>query len=132
VDVLAGRIELVFGSISPTLPHIRGGRLRALATTGSARLPALAEVPTVAEAALPGYDIALWMGILLPANAPPAVTGRLNREVTGILVVREVREALAGQGVEPAPGTPAEFRAHMEREIAKFRTLVRTAKIAAE
>ena len=132
VDVLSGRVELQFGSIAPTLPHIRSGRLRALATTGAARLSALPEVPTVAESGLPGYEVALWMGILAPAATPGAIVAKLNREIAAMLGTADMKEALVAQGLEPGASTPAAFSARIRDEIAKWRKVVKTAGVHAD
>jgi tripartite-type tricarboxylate transporter receptor subunit TctC len=129
VDLLAGRIEAQFGSIAPTLPHIRSGRLRALAVTGAARLAALPETPTVIEAGLRGYEVTLWFGILAPASTPPAIVTRLNRDMVAALATIEVKNALLAQGVEAAPGTPAEFTALIKSEVSKWRSVAKTAGI---
>ena len=132
VDLLSGRIDLQFGSISPTLPHIRIGRLRALAVTGAARLAALPEVPTVIESGLRGYEVTLWYGMLAPAATPGAIVTRLNREVVAILGSIEVREVLMAQGLEPGPMTPAAFAALIRNELAKWRRVAKTAGIHAQ
>jgi tripartite-type tricarboxylate transporter receptor subunit TctC len=132
LDVLSGRIELQFGSIAPTLPHIRSGKLRALAVTGAARLAVLPTVPTVIESGLRGYEVSLWMGILAPAHTPAAIVSRLNRELVATLGTTGVKDALIAQGVEPRPSTPAEFGAYIRAELAKYRKVVKTAGIVAE
>jgi tripartite-type tricarboxylate transporter receptor subunit TctC len=132
IDVLSGRIELQFGSISPTLPHIRSGRLRALAVTGATRLTNLPDVPTVAQSGLRGYEVTLWMGILAPAATSPAIVSRLNREVTAILRAADVKDALVAQGVEPSPSTPIAFATHIRNEIAKWRKVVTAAGVYAQ
>src|SRR5947208_1395709 len=85
LDLIEGRVDMQFGTIPPTLAHIREGKIRALAVTGEARSPALLEVPTIAEAGLPGYESSLWQALVVPAATPPAIVARLNREVTAIL-----------------------------------------------
>jgi tripartite-type tricarboxylate transporter receptor subunit TctC len=132
VDLLSGRINLQFGSISPTLPHIRSGRLRALAVTGAARLAALREVPTVIESGLRGYDVSLWYGMLAPAATPAAIVTRLNREVVAILGATDTIDVMVAQGLQPAPMTPAAFAALIRTELAKYRKVSATAGIHAE
>ena len=132
LDVLSGRIDLQFGSIAPTLPHIRSGKLRALAVTGATRLAALPAVPTVNESGLRGYEVSLWMGILAPAGTPAAIVSRLNRELIAILGTAGIKDALVAQGVEPRPSTPADFAAYIRAEIAKYRNVVKTAGIHVE
>ena len=129
VDLLAGRIELQFGSISPTLPHIRSNRLRALAVTGATRLAALAETPTVIESGLRGYEVTLWFGILAPAKTPSAIIARLNRDLVATINSPEVRDALLAQGVQPGAGTPAAFAGLIQRELEKWRGVAKAAGI---
>ena len=132
LDVLSGRIDLQFGSIAPTLPHIRSGKLRALAVTGATRLSALPAVPTVIESGLRGYEVSLWMGILAPAGTPAAIVSRLNRELVATLGTTGIKDALIAQGVEPRPTTPADFAAYIRAELAKYRNVVKSAGIVAE
>lgn len=132
VDLLSGRITLQFGSIAPTLPHIRSGRLRALAVTGATRLAALPEVPTVIESGLRGYEVSLWYGMLVPAATPAPIVTRLNREVVAILGATEIIDAMVAQGLEPAPMTPTAFATLIKTELAKYRKVSKTAGIHAE
>src|SRR6266496_2937021 len=99
-DLLEGRVEMQFGTIPPTLTHIRAGKLRALAVTGATRNPTLPDVPTIAESGLPGYECSLWQAIVAPAAAPPAIIARLNREVAAILDDAEMRAAFGKNGIE--------------------------------
>jgi len=132
LDLINGRIEIQFGTIAPTLPHIRAGKLRALGVTGSARLAALPEVPTLDEAGLPGYEASLWIGILAPARTPAPVVARLNREIAAVLASADVREAFLSQGLEPTPSSPQSFAAYIRDEIARWRKAVQAAGIRPE
>jgi len=132
VDLLSGRIELQFASIAPTLPHIRSGRLRALATTGAARVSALPSVPTVAESSLAGYEVALWMGILAPAATPAPIVAQLNREMATLLSASDLKDALIAQGLEPGASTPGAFALRIRSEIAKWRKVAATAGVHAD
>jgi tripartite-type tricarboxylate transporter receptor subunit TctC len=129
IDVVAGRVELQIGTTAPALPHIRAGRLRALATTGATRLPALADVPTVRELGFPGYEVALWMAIFAPAGTPRAIVDRANRELVAVLTKPDVHESLIAQGVTPQSSTPGELAAHITAEIAKWSRVIKTAGI---
>ena len=129
IDVVAGRVELQIGSTTPAIPHIRAGRLRALATTGAARLPALPDVPTVKELGFPGYEVALWMGLFVPAGTPNAAVDRANREFVAVLKKPEVHDALIAQGVDPQPTTRAGLAAHIAAEISKWDRVVKTSGI---
>ncbi len=129
VDLLAGRIELQFGSIAPTLPHIRSNRLRALAVTGATRIAALPDTPTAIESGLRGYEVTLWFGILAPARTPVAIVARLNRDSVAAINTADIREGLLAQGVQPGAGTPAAFAALIQSELAKWRSVAKTAGI---
>lgn len=129
VDLLSGRIELQVASIAPTLAHIKSGRLRALATTGAARVSALPSVPTVAESSLQGYEVNLWMGMLAPSATPAAIVARLNRELTELLNAPDLKNALIAQGLEPGASTPAAFSRQIRDEIAKWRKVAVAAGI---
>jgi tripartite-type tricarboxylate transporter receptor subunit TctC len=131
-DIMEGRVDLLFGTIAPSLPHVRDGKLRALATTGVRRNAALPDVPTMAEAGLPGYESALWTGIVLPAGSPPAIIERLNREVMAIVQSAEAREALDKQGVEIDPGTPEALAARIRDDVVKWRGIIQSAGITAK
>jgi tripartite-type tricarboxylate transporter receptor subunit TctC len=131
-DIMEGRVDLLFGTIAPSLPHVRDGKLRALATTGARRNAALPDVPTMAEAGLPGYESALWTGIVLPAGSSPAIIERLNREVMAIVQSAEAREALDKQGVEIDPGKPEALAARIRDDVVKWRGIIQSAGISAK
>jgi len=123
-DLLAGQIQLGFSQPPSAVPHVRAGKLRALATTATRRVAALPDVPVMAEAGLPGFDANSWQGIVLPRGTPPAITEKILAEVRRILNTPEMRERLAQEGSEPGGMAPAEFRRHIEREIAKWTKVV--------
>jgi tripartite-type tricarboxylate transporter receptor subunit TctC len=129
VDLLEGRVDMQFGTIPPTLVHVRSGKLRALAVTGAVRNPTLPEVPTIAEAGLPGYESSLWQAIVAPAATPPAIIARLNREVTAVLSDPEVRATLAQQGIEPEPGSPEALGARIRADVQKWREVMVSAGV---
>jgi tripartite-type tricarboxylate transporter receptor subunit TctC len=129
LDLLEGRVEMQFGTIPPTLTHIRAGKLRALAVTGPKRNAALADVPTIAESGLPGYECVLWQAIVAPAGTPAAIVARLNREVIAALSEPEVRAAFAQQGVEPEPGSPEALGIRIRADVTKWHELITSAGI---
>ena len=129
LDLLEGRVEMQFGTIPPTLSHIRAGKLRALAVTGAIRNSTLPEVPTMAESGLPGYECVLWQAIVAPAATSPAIVARLNREVSTILNEPDVRAALAKQGVEAEPGSPEALGARIRDDVKKWREVITSAGI---
>ncbi len=124
-DLLSGRVALMFDAMASALPHVKAGRLRALAVTGAKRSAAAPDVPTVAEAGLPGYEINPWFGVFAPAGTPTEVVAKLSDEITKILNMPDVRERLIGQGLEPAGGTPEQFAAHVGSEMKKWARLVK-------
>ena len=132
VDLLGGEVHAMFSSMVAIVPHIRTGRLRALAVTGRRRSALLPEVPTLAETIAPGYEAGSWYGILVPAGTPRDVVVRLNAEVAKALGQQEVRKRLAAEGAEAVGGTPEEFAAHIHAELARMGTLIRQAGIRME
>lgn len=132
VDIAAGRIQLQFATIAPTLPYISDGRLRALGVSGTARVTRLPDIPTIAEAALPGYEASLWLGVLAPAHTAPAIIDRLSREIAAALAAPELRDALIAQGFEPAADTPAAFAARIRSDTDKWRQVIVAAGIHEE
>ena len=129
LDTLAGQTMLVFGSMSSALPHVRSGKLRALAVTSAQRNPAAPDLPTVIESGVAGYDTFDWQGIIAPRGMPRPIVERLNAEFAKILRSKEVSDRLLGDGVVPAPGTPDEFGAFIAREIDVVRGIVARAGI---
>ena len=121
-----------FGTIPPTLQHVRAGKLRALAVTGGSRNPTLPEVPTIAESGLPGYESSLWQGIVAPAATPPAIIARLNREVAAVLGDPEVRAAFAKHGVDALLGSPDALAARIRDDVKKWRDVITSAGIKAQ
>ena len=131
LDLIAGRVSLMFENMPGAVPHIKAGKVRALAQTGLKRTPALADVPTVAEMGVAGYESLSWSGIALPAGAPRDIVARLNREINTILAQPEMRQKLAEQGAEAIGGTPEAFAQHVRREREKWSGVVRDAGIVA-
>lgn len=132
-DLISGQVSLWFPTIPGALPHIRGGRMRALAAAGARRSPALPEVPTVAEAAaLPGFDATTWYAVLTPAGTPREVTAKLNSEFLRVLRLPEVQERLAAQGIEPIGSTREQLAAHIRSELPKWAHVVKVAGVRAD
>ncbi len=126
-DVISGREQMYIGALVSTLPHIKAGRLRALAITGKQRSAVLPDLPTAAESGLPGYDVSAWYGLLAPAGTPRAIIDRLNREVRKALQAPDILQRLAADGSEPVGSSPEEFRAFIRDEIAKWGKAVKAA-----
>jgi tripartite-type tricarboxylate transporter receptor subunit TctC len=130
VDVIAGRVSMIFDNMPSALPHIKGGKLRALGVTGLKRSSALPEVPTIAEAGVAGYDSLSWSGLAAPAGTPREVIDRINKETASILATSDMRARLAEQGGEAIGGAPAQFAEHIRAERDKWSRLVRERNLA--
>ena len=131
-DLLGGQVQIMFSTMPPALPHVRDGKLRALAVTSAKRSPAMPELPTVDEAALPGFEANTWHGVVLPAGAQAAIVERLNREIVAILHLPDVVERLSNQGAEAVGSTPEEFAAYIRSETVKWAKVVRDSGAKAE
>lgn len=123
--VISGETQLMFGSMTSTLPFVKSGRLRAIAVTGAKRSLAAPELPTVAEAGFPGFEAITWYGMFVPAATPAAIVNRLNAEVVKILRQQEFREWLVAQGADPAPGTTEELTQFVKAELVKYAKIVK-------
>ena len=126
-DLIAGRIGLMFGAASTTLPYVKDGKLVALAMAQSKRAALAPEVPSMTDAGLPGFDTSVWFGLLAPAGTPPDVVAALSREVNAALKTDAVIGPLRAQGMEPIGGTPAEFATYIAGETAKWAPVVEAA-----
>lgn len=124
-DLLAGQTQLSFSSVPTALPHIRSGRLRALATTRLTRSSLLPELPTVHESVLPGFDISLWQGIVAPAGTSRTIVTKLNERIVADLRTPELRSKLTAQGLDPVGNTPAEFGAYIRSEADKWAKVIK-------
>ncbi|HEY4580402.1 MAG TPA: tripartite tricarboxylate transporter substrate binding protein [Candidatus Acidoferrales bacterium] len=125
IGFLAGETGLAFYSASATLAHAKAGRLRALATTGERRSPSLPELPTVAEAGVPGFVTGSWAGVLAPAGTPKSIVAKLHGELTRILRLPETRERLAALDFEPVGNSPEEFGAIIRKEVVRWAKVVK-------
>jgi tripartite-type tricarboxylate transporter receptor subunit TctC len=132
IDVIAGHTQVTLGSLVQALPHIRAGKLKVLAVGGSKRSSVLPEVPTMAEAGVPGYESHNWWGLVAPAGTPPAVVDRLHKELSVILTSAETQKRLAAEGAEALQMSPAEFGAFIAAETVKWARVVKEANIRAE
>ncbi len=132
IDMIGGHIDVYFGGISGTLPPIASNKIRPLAVTSTKRSSQLPEIPTVAEAALPGYDITTWFGLLAPAGTPREIVNKLNAVIIGIVNEKEMTNYLIGQGVDPVTNTPDQFAAYIKNEVPKFAKIVKAAGITPE
>lgn len=128
-DVMSGQVQLIFDSIVSALPHINGGKVRALAVTSAKRSPLLPNVPTVIESGLPGYEVNTYFGLFAPAKTPADIVDRLQREVAKAVQSPEVRDRFATQGSEPVGGTPAALAQTMRTEAEKWKRVIETAEV---
>jgi len=125
VDLLAGQVQLMFSSAVAMMPHVKAGRLRALAMTGAQRAAAIPDIPTVAEAGVPGFEAGSWYGIVAPAGTPRPVVDTLAREVAAATRSREIADRLNAGGVVPVGSSPEEFAAHIKKEFGRVRAVVK-------
>jgi tripartite-type tricarboxylate transporter receptor subunit TctC len=131
-DLMAGLVDLYFGGLSTALPHVKAGKLRALAQTSTKRSPAAPDIPTIAESGLPGYDAAISYGIFLPAAASPALVERLHKAVDATVRSPEVAQKFLELGADPQFATPAEFAAYVAADLAKWARLAKEMGLKAE
>ncbi len=131
-DLVGGQVQLMFGNASSTLPFVRSDQLRGLAVTAATRQSYAPELPTIAEAAIPGFGVAEWYAVVGPAGIPAAVVERLNREILAIVGTPEARARLLDLGAEVVGGTPAQFGAFLREDLVRMEALVRRAGIRSE
>jgi len=125
IDLVGGHVQVMFSGFSAAMPHIKSGKIRALAVTGATRSPALADVATIAEQGFPGVEATAWYGMLAPAGTPKAVITRLHGEVVKILKLPDVTQRLGGLGFEIAGSTPEQFGAYIRSETKKWEKVVK-------
>jgi tripartite-type tricarboxylate transporter receptor subunit TctC len=124
-DLLAGQVQMQFGGLPALMPHIKSGRMRALAISTARRVPSLPDLPTVAESGLPGYDTAGWVGLAAPANTPRTIVSALSEQLTQFKRTPEVRERFAEMGAEPIDSSPEQFRAFIQKEVPQWKKVLR-------
>ena len=131
-DILGGQTQAMFPGLAAALPHIKAGKVRALAVTGRKRNPLLPEVPTFEESGYAGFDGVQWYGIVGPANLPPAIVKRLNEAINRLLEAPDLRERLSGEALEPMPMSPEQFGQYIREDIAHWTRLARERHIELE
>ncbi len=132
IDLLGGRITMIFASPSTALQHVKAGKIRALAVTTAKRSVIVPDLPTIAESGVPGFDVNNWYGMAAPARTPAAVIARLNRDLVSILKTPEVNRVFIEQGIEPAPSSPEAFGRFIRAEFEKWGRVLRDAKVSAQ
>jgi len=131
-DLMGGQVNLMFDNAPNVLQQVKAGKLRALAVSSKQRLPIVKELPSVAEAGVPGFDVSVWFGVLAPANTPRSVIHRLNTEINAILQLSQIRQDFTNQGVETAGGTPEEFALFLAAQRTKWFKVVKESGVKAE
>ena len=131
-DLLGGQVQSMFDNTPSALPHVQGGRLRAIAITSAKRSPLLPDVPTVAESGFPGFDVQSWFGLAAPAGTPKPVIDRLNAELNKVLAAPELRQRFQDLAASPEPGTPEQMRSFAAAETQRWREVVKTSGAKAE
>ncbi len=129
VELLAGRIDLLFDAAITTLPHLKSGRLRALAVTSAKRSELLPDLPTIGESGVPGYAASSWFGVFGPVKLPPAIVQKLNAEIVKVMNEPEVRTQMAARGADVVIGSPLEFQRFVRDEYKRYGELVKTANL---
>ena len=129
VAMLAGEVQVGFGTMFGVRPHMQAGKVRVLAITDSKRSPSVPDIPTVAESGIPGYEVDQWYGIITSAKVPAPIVAKLRDGIAEVLKQPDVVKRLAGEGSTPVGSTPEQFNAHIKSEIAKWRNLVKEAKL---
>jgi tripartite-type tricarboxylate transporter receptor subunit TctC len=132
IDLLAGRVSAMATSITASLPHVRAGRLRMLGVTTAGRVAAMPDVPTIAEAGVPGYEAVQWWGLLAPAGTPGEIVVRLHKDAVSVLTTPDIRDRFAREGMTVVAGTPQEFAAYIRTETLKWAKIVKSAGIQPE
>ena len=128
-DLMGGQIQVVIDNIPPYLPQVQAGKIRALAVTTAKRSALAPELPTIAEAGLPGFEANNWNGVVVPAKTPRAIINRLNKEFTAALSLPDIKQFLFNQGLDAAPSTPEAFAAYIKSETAKWAKVIKAAGI---
>jgi tripartite-type tricarboxylate transporter receptor subunit TctC len=129
IDLIGGQVQMMFDAVTTMSEHVKAGQVRALATTGRTRSTVLPNVPTMAEAGVPGYEATIWLGMMAPKGTPPAIVSRLNAEITRIVSGSDMRSEWAAQGATTMTMTPAEFDKYIADDIVKWERVVRIAGV---
>lgn len=131
-DLLGGQVALMFDNLASSMPHVKSGKLKALAVTSAERWPAAKDIPTVAESGVPGFEVVAWFGLMAPAGTPQPIVDRLNAELAKLLADPAVKERLLALGAEASPTSPQEFTSFIDAETAKWGDVVKRANVQPE
>ncbi len=129
-DLIPGRVDVMFNTIGTALPLVRGGQLRGLAVTTAERFRTAPDLPTVAEAGVPGFDVSSWFAFFVPVNTPPAIVRKLQADTAAVLAEPTIKERMEKLGVAPESSTPAELAAHLKAEMDKWAPVIKQAGIS--
>lgn len=129
IDLMAGNVQLIFATVSTAVGQIKSGRIRALAMTGTKRFVQMPELPTIAEAGVPGFAVNNWYGIFVPAGTPKEIVARLNTDIVKILAMPDVKQKLLDSGIEAISNTPEQFAAYIQAETKKWAKVVKDANV---
>ena len=132
IDMISGQVHAMFDAMPTALPQVKAGRLRAVAVTTAKRSPQMPDLPTIAEAGVPGFEAAGWFGFAAPARTPKDVVGKLNKEIVRILALPDVKERLISQGAEPVGDTPEQFAQYIKAEAAKWGKVIKSLNLKIE
>jgi tripartite-type tricarboxylate transporter receptor subunit TctC len=130
--LMGGQVQMLLASLPAAMPHVRAGKMRAIAVTGVQRSALMPDLPTTAEAGLPGVEIEAWWGLLGPAGLPAPIVKRLNDELNAVLGTPEIVDVLARDGATPRPGAPDAFRKVISSDVARWSKLIKEARISTE
>ncbi|MBI4190242.1 MAG: tripartite tricarboxylate transporter substrate binding protein [Betaproteobacteria bacterium] len=129
IDLLAGQVQLMFNTMPSVLPLVKGGKLKGLAVSSAQRSPAAPDIPTIAEAGVPGFETVSWYGLFAPAKTPQVIITKLNQQLKNVLTEPELVQRLASQGADTAPGTPESLAAYMRVDFERFKKVIKAAGI---
>lgn len=132
IDLLGGQVSMMFNSLPAVIPHVKSGRLRGIAVASATRAKGMSDIPTFAEAGLPGFEAGSWYGVFAPAGTPSAVIAKLHSEIVNMLKYPDVQQRLVSEGADPIGNAPEQFAAQVERDITKWGRVARESGIRAE
>ena len=132
IDLLGGQVQVMIDALQQAMPHIKSGKLRPIAVASAKRLPQLPDVPTIAEAGVPGYESGAWYGFVAPAGTPKDIVDKLSKQIAHILTLPDVQQTLAGPGLVPVGSTPEQFAEHSRKETAKYAKVIKDANVKAD
>jgi tripartite-type tricarboxylate transporter receptor subunit TctC len=132
MDLIGGQVKVMFDNVPNVLPHVKAGKLRAIAVSTRTRSPLFPELPTLAESGVPGFDVEVWFGVVAPAGTPKEVIATLNAEINRVLALPEVKQRFAQQGVHTIGGTPEQFGAYLREQMKRWGNVVKTTGVRIE